>query len=111
MPRGVDGALQRVAPGQSLRELDWLLGSLVFWSQAGLDGAQLVRALQDTQAARLAPNPQSLPDRPVMAVLAGIDALEQRDFPRPSSGLARRWRLTAAVLLRAFPRPTQVATP
>jgi Novel STAND NTPase 1 len=79
---GVDGALRRVAPGQSLRELDWLLGSLVFWSQAGLDGAQLVRALQDTQAARLAPNPQSLPDRPVMAVLAGIDALEQRDFPR-----------------------------
>jgi hypothetical protein len=79
---GVDGALRRVAPGQSLRELDWLLGSLVFWSQAGLDGAQLVRALQDTQAARLAPNPQSLPDRPVMAVVAGIDALEQRDFPR-----------------------------
>jgi hypothetical protein len=79
---GVDGALRRVAPGQSLRELDWLLGSLVFWSQAGLDGGQLVRALQDTQAARLAPNPQSLPDRPVMAVVAGIDALEQRDFPR-----------------------------
>src|SRR5262252_2641676 len=78
---GVDGALRRVAPGQSLRELDWLLGSLVFWSQAGLDGAQLVRALQDTQAARLAPNPKSLPDRPLMAVLAGIDALEQRDFP------------------------------
>jgi hypothetical protein len=79
---GVDGALRRVAPGQSLRELDWLLGSLVFWSQAGLDGAQLVRALQDTQAARVAPNPQSLPDRPVVAVLAGIDALERRDFPR-----------------------------
>jgi hypothetical protein len=79
---GVEGALRRVAPGQSLRELDWLLGSLVFWSQAGLDGAQLVRALQDTQAARLAPDPQSLPDRPVMAVVAGIDALEQRDFPR-----------------------------
>jgi len=79
---GVEGALRRVAPGQSVRELDWLLGSLVFWSQAGLDGAQLVRALQDTQAARLAPNPQPLPDRPVMAVLAGIDALEQRDFPR-----------------------------
>ena len=79
---GVDGALGRVAPGQSLRELDWLLGSLVFWSQAGLDGAQLVRALQDSQAARLAPDPQSLPDRPVMAVVAGIDALEQRDFPR-----------------------------
>jgi hypothetical protein len=54
---GVDGALRRVAPGQSLRELDWLLGSLVFWSQAGLDGAQLVRALQDTQAARLRAQP------------------------------------------------------
>ena len=79
---GVDGALRRVAPGQSLRELDWLLGSLVFWSQAGLDGAQLVRALQDTQAARLAPDPQSSPAPAAMAVLAGIDALEQRDFPR-----------------------------
>jgi conflict system STAND superfamily ATPase len=79
---GVEGALRRVAPGQSLRELNWLLGSLVFWSQAGLDGAQLVRALQDTQAARLAPDPQSLPDRPVPGLLAGIDALEQRDFPR-----------------------------
>jgi hypothetical protein len=79
---GVDGALRRVAPGQSLRELDWLLGSLVFWSQAGLDGAQLVRALQDTQAARLAPDPQSSPPPPAMALLAGIDALEQRDFPR-----------------------------
>jgi hypothetical protein len=79
---GVDGALRRVAPGQSLRELDWLLGSLVFWSQAGLDGAQLVRALQDTQAARLAPDPQSSPSPAAMAVLAGIDALEQRDFPR-----------------------------
>src|SRR6516165_466497 len=79
---GVDGALRRVAPGQSLRELDWLLGSLVFWSQAGLDGAQLVRALQDTQAARLAPDPQSSPAPPAMAVLAGIEALEQRDFPR-----------------------------
>jgi hypothetical protein len=79
---GGDGALRRVAPGQSLRELDWLLGSLVFWSQAGLDGAQLVRALQDTQAARLAPDPQSSPAPPPMAVLAGIDALEQRDFPR-----------------------------
>jgi hypothetical protein len=79
---GVEGALRRVAPGQSLRELDWLLGSLVFWSQAGLDGAQLVRAMQDTQAARLAPDPQSLPDRPVPGLLAGIDALEQPDFPR-----------------------------
>jgi len=79
---GIDGALRRVAPGQSLRELDWLLGSLVFWSQAGLDGAQLVRALQDTQAARLAPDPQSSPAPPAMAVLAGIEALEQRDFPR-----------------------------
>jgi len=79
---GVDGALRRVAPGQSLRELNWLLGSLVFWSQAGLDGAQLVRALQDTQAARLAPDPQSSPAPAAMAVLAGIDALEQRDFPR-----------------------------
>jgi hypothetical protein len=79
---GVEGALRRVAPGQSLRELDWLLGSLVFWSQAGLDGAQLVRALRDTQAARLAPDPQSLPDRPVPGLLAGIDALEQPDFPR-----------------------------
>jgi hypothetical protein len=79
---GVDGALRRVAPGQSLRELDWLLGSFVFWSQAGLDGAQLVWALQDTQAARLAPNPQSSPAPPAMAVLAGIDALEQHDFPR-----------------------------
>jgi hypothetical protein len=79
---GVDGGLRRVAPGQSLRELDWLLGSLVFWSQAGLDGAQLVRALQDTQAARLAPDPQSSPAPPALAVLAGIDALEQRDFPR-----------------------------
>jgi hypothetical protein len=79
---GVDGALRRVAPGQSLRELDWLLGSLVFWSQAGLDGAQLVRALQDTQAARLAPDPQLSSAPAAMAVLAGIDALEQRDFPR-----------------------------
>jgi Novel STAND NTPase 1 len=81
---GADGALRRVAPGQSLRELEWLLGSLVFWSQAGdgLDTAQLVRALQDTQAARLAPNQQPLPDRPAMEVLAGIDALEQGDFPR-----------------------------
>jgi hypothetical protein len=79
---GVDGALRRVAPGQSLRELDWLLGSLVFWSQAGLDGAQLVRAMQDTQAARLAPDPQSSLAPAAMAVLAGIDALEQRDFPR-----------------------------
>jgi hypothetical protein len=79
---GVDGALRLVAPGQSLRELDWLLGSLVFWSQAGLDGAQLARALQDGQAARLAPDPQSSPAPPAMAVLAGIDALEQHDFPR-----------------------------
>jgi hypothetical protein len=79
---GVDGGLRRVAPGQSLRELDWLLGSLVFWSQAGLDGAQLVRALQDTQAARLAPNRQSSPDRPGPGLLTGIEALEQRDFPR-----------------------------
>ena len=80
---GVDGALRRVAPGQSLRELEWLLGSLVFWSQAGdgLDTAQLVRALQDTQAARLEPNRQSLPEHPAMGVLAGIEALEQRDFP------------------------------
>jgi DNA-binding transcriptional MerR regulator len=80
---GVDGALRRVAPGQSLRELEWLLGSLVFWSQAGdgLDTAQLVRALQETQAARVAPNQQSLPEHPAMGVLAGIKALEQGDFP------------------------------
>jgi len=32
-------------------------------------------------------------------------------FRAPSSGLARRWRQTDAVPLRAFPRPTQVATP
>jgi hypothetical protein len=79
---GVGSALRQAAPGQSLRELDWLLGSLVFWSQAGLDGAQLVRALQETQAARLAPNRPSSPDQAATGILAGIDALEQRDFPR-----------------------------
>jgi hypothetical protein len=79
---GVGSALLRVAPGQSLRELDWLLGSLVFWSQAGdgLDTAQLVRALQDTQAARLAPDRPSSPEHPATGVLAGIEALEQSDF-------------------------------
>ncbi|TMJ92616.1 MAG: ATP-binding protein, partial [Alphaproteobacteria bacterium] len=85
---GVEGALRRVAPGQSLRELDWLLGSLVFWWEAGLDGAQLVRALQDTQAARLAPAPQSSPTLAPKAVLAGIDALEQGDFPRAEQRFA-----------------------
>src|SRR6516225_3789072 len=110
MPRGVDGALQRVAPGQSLRELDWLLGSLVFWSQAGLDGAQLVRALQDTQAARLAPDPQSSP-APAAQSSRESTPSSNAIFRAPSSGLARRWRLTAAVPLRAFPRPMQVATP
>jgi hypothetical protein len=79
---GVSSALRQAAPGQSLRELDWLLGSLVFWSQAGLDGAQLVRALQETQAARLAPNRPSSPDQAATGILAGIEALEQRDFPR-----------------------------
>src|SRR5262249_57446125 len=37
---------------------------------------------EESEAGRLGANPEPLPDRPVMAVLAGIDALEQRDFPR-----------------------------
>jgi hypothetical protein len=80
---GAGSALRQAAPGQSLRELDWLLGSLVFWSQAGdgLDTAQLVRALQDTQAGRLAPDRPSSPDNPATGILAGIEALEQGDFP------------------------------
>jgi hypothetical protein len=80
---GAGSALRQAAPGQSLREFDWLLGSLVFWSQAGdgLDTAQLVRALQDTQAARLAPDRPSSPDNPATEILAGIEALEQADFP------------------------------
>jgi hypothetical protein len=79
---GVASALRHVTPGQSLREFGWLLGSLVFWSQAGdgLDTAQLVRALQDTQAARLAPNRPPSPDNPATGILAGIEALEQRNF-------------------------------
>src|SRR5262249_39753865 len=60
----------------------WLLGSLVFWSQAGdgLDTAQLVRALQETQAARLAPNRPSLPNHAATRLLAGMEALEQREY-------------------------------
>jgi hypothetical protein len=100
---GVDGALRRVAPGQSLRELDWLLGSLVFWSRAGLDGAQLVRAMQDTQAARLAPDPQSSPAPPAMAVLTGIDALEQRDFPRAEQRFSEAVAADRSGAIASFP--------
>src|SRR6516165_9364019 len=100
---GVDGALRRVAPGQSLRELDWLLGSLVIWSQAGLDGVQLVRALQDTQAARLAPDPQSSPAPAAMAVLAGIDALEQRDFPRAEQRFGEAVAADRRAAIASFP--------
>jgi hypothetical protein len=91
--KGVGSALRQAAPEQSVREFDWLLGSLVFWSQAGdgLDTAQLVRALQDTQAARLAPNRPPSPDKPATAIPAGIEALEQRNF-----GLAEE-RFRAAV--------------
>jgi hypothetical protein len=80
--KGIGSALRQATPGQSLREFDWLLGSLVFWSQAGegLDTARLVQALQETQVARLAPNRQSSPERPATGVLAGIEALEQRNF-------------------------------
>ncbi len=79
----VERALRHTVPGQSLRKLDRLLGSLVFWSQAyGLDTTQLVQALRDTQAARLAPSLPSSPARPPAVVLAGIEALKQRDFSR-----------------------------
>jgi len=80
--KGIGSALRQAAPGQSLRELDWLLASLVFWSQAGdgLDTAQLVRALQETQSARLASDRRSPPDQAITGILAGIEALEQRKF-------------------------------
>ena len=91
--KSIESALRQAAPEQSVRESDWLLGSLVFWSQAGdgLDTGQLVRALQETQAARLAPNGPPSPDKPATGILAGIEALEQRNF-----GLAEE-RFRAAV--------------
>ena len=78
----IGSALRQAAPGQSLREFDWLLASLVFWSQAGdgLDTAQLVQALQETQAARLASKRPSSPGNPATGILAGIEALEQREY-------------------------------
>jgi hypothetical protein len=78
---GIDGALRHTVLGQSIRKLDWLLASLAFWSQAHdrFDAAQLVQALRDTQAARLAPARTSAPNPPA-ALLAGIEALEQQDF-------------------------------
>src|ERR1700730_18477938 len=53
-----------------------------FWSQAGdgLDTAQLVQALQETQAARLASKRPSSPGNPATGILAGIEALEQREY-------------------------------
>jgi hypothetical protein len=106
--KGIGSALRQAAPGQSLREFDWLLGSLVFWSQAGdaLDTAQLVRALQATQAARLAPNRPSSPDNPAMGILAGIEALEQRNFSlaeeRFREALAADRRGARATFLSAY---------
>ena len=43
--------LQHTVPGQSLREFDWLLASLVFWSHVSdhLDAEELVQRLRDTQ--------------------------------------------------------------
>jgi hypothetical protein len=80
--KGIGSALRQAAPGQSVREFDWLLGSLVFWSQAGdgLDTAQLARALQETQAARLAPKGPSSPDHAATGLVAGMQALEQREY-------------------------------
>src|SRR5260370_22022586 len=82
MAQGRGRCAPQAPPGQSLREFDWLLGSLVFWSEAGegLDTARLIQALQETQVARLAPNRQSSPERPARGVLAGNEALEQRNF-------------------------------
>jgi conflict system STAND superfamily ATPase len=100
---GVEGALRRVAPGQSLRELDWLLGSLVFWWQAGLDGAQLVRALQETQAARLASSAQSSPSLAPKMLLAGIDALEQADFAGAEQRFAQALAADGRAAVASFP--------
>jgi thioredoxin-like negative regulator of GroEL len=112
----VDSALRHVAPGQSLRELDWLLASLVFWSQAGdgLDTAQLVRALQETQAARFAPNRPSLPDHAATEILVGMEALEQGDFPlaeeRFRQAVAADRRGAIATFLAAYASRDSVST-
>jgi hypothetical protein len=108
---GVDSALRFNVPGQSLRQLDWLLASLAFWSQAHdrLDTAQLAMALRDTQAGRLAPSLPSPPDSPATAaVFAGIDALEQRDYLRAEvrfhEALAADRRGAIAAFKAAYPR-------
>ena len=75
----LDGAEVEVAPGSTIFPLDWLLGSLVFWSQApehDLDG--LTRHLQQTQGA-LKEAWQALPrddDAAPQEIVRGVTALE-----------------------------------
>ena len=102
---GVDSALQHAVPGQSLRQLDWLLASLAFWWQAydAHDADQLVQALRETQAARLAPNPTAPPDRAVTAILnAEIDALEQHDFVRAEKQFGKALAADRAAAVATF---------
>ena len=84
----------------------------MFWSQAGdgLDTAHLVRALQDTQAARLAPDRPSSPDNPATEILAGLEALEQGDFPLAEERFREAVAADRSGAVAPFWRPTQVVT-
>ena len=71
-------AIRRVSPEQTLRNLQWLLGSLPFWTQVidPLDAEEVVQALQDTQRSRISPPAVPKETESTAAVRLGIKELE-----------------------------------
>ncbi len=92
-------------PEQTLRYPAWLLGALVFWTNAvgdvGLEG--ISRGLRDTQKARLSPSPVDLPgDQVTTLVQNGLLALGKNEIEQASTCFADAIQMNHDAACRAF---------
>lgn len=75
-------AREKRMPDQTLRHPSWLLGALVFWTNAAgaMDLEGIAQGLRDTQGARLGPSAVDLPGDEVAALMRdGLAALGRND--------------------------------
>lgn len=93
-----------VSPEQSLRHLNWLLASLVFWSQLD-DPADLPRMaadLQNTQRARLTSVPPPRGQEPTEEITQGIKALESRRYEAAQAMFSQALRIDREQAMQSF---------
>jgi tetratricopeptide (TPR) repeat protein len=95
----------QVPPEQSICHPDWLLASLVFWSQVpdSQSPINMVNDLRKTQSARLLVKPASLENQDIANIIeAGVQALNQGDVLQAEKAFDRAVKSNQVAAISSF---------